>query len=419
MIAFESFEDYLLNEILDPIFCTRSGSEQKYKDTMRFLVSEIVIPGSNFSRVINEYNNGYETYSEMLSVDEVIDVYHNSLFLRENHDLGESEYTEENFKLNGFIKSEFVIHLHDPKYTRVHFDLRFKTEFGTSAYSFVIMRTGIPEGKERYLAKQQPMHPPQWVDLDHTKVGEGEKQGSVTTVDRGTIFYKKKQGSFVFFLEGKKYRGAFHLVNIRNSLFLLFQAENSILSSKEEHDRDWGEYAHTFLDYMKKRLHKTLGDKFVARVLPPIEKIKIASDSEYVSRKSRDKLVENSILFIPNTEYCASIFSQGKSFSPDCPIRSYEDILRMTILRDVISPNILAFLQYKKEDFLMMFQEDTRMCGYFDEELEQIKKADYASFARERFIRMVSDIYLGHKYYGSFDVERYVCAKIAKLGEIG
>ena len=144
-------------------------------------------------------------------------------------------------------------------------DFRFKTEFKTSAYSFVIVRHKMPVSNEKLLCKKQTMHPPVWVDLDHTDIASGYGAGSVKTIDRGTIYYKelpnsnnKKVNNFVFYLNGKKYSGAYFLIAINEYNYLFFRATSNILPTIEERNKEWYTYASRYIEYLNNRITKTL-----------------------------------------------------------------------------------------------------------------------------------------------------------------
>ena len=266
---------------------------------------------------------------------------------------------------------------------------------------------------EKLLVKQQPMHPTQWVDMVETVIGHGYGQGSVKTVDRGTIYYKRKDKSFSFYLKGNIYKDAYHLININNSLFLIFKAKDSILADYDERNEEWITYAKNFINY----INKTFKQRYNLKLdLINNSNIKIAPDNEfYYYIKEYDV---NNILYIPSINFILDVKKNNlyNMISKECKINNIEDIMRLLILRNYIAPK---FFEYVKnniyEDILNKVYDDIRDIDYIDDELELLKNNNYAEYMNQKVYRMFSDIYLGHKYYSQFDFERYLINLLNKI----
>ena len=406
-----TFEEYLLQESFTPILPMFSENRDRYKRALIFL-DKVMLKNKRptLEDSILMYQSNYEDISEIIDISRFIDLYKEcSELLKEDKELTDNiSYTENDFIYNGFIKSTFVIHEHDSKKAPLHWDLRFKTEFGTSAYSFVLLKHKMPEDTEKLLVKQQPMHPPQWVDMDHTQIGEGYGQGSVTTVDRGTIFYKLKNKSFTLFLMGSKFYGPYHLINLRNSMFLIFKATSSILVDKDERLEEWSEYASNFLQYLKDTFKRKFNITDIIKDTK-INKNHILETNDYeinIHNQSSDDI------YIPSIQMCIDIRNDKQSLedniSKECNVKSVEDVMRLLILRDTISPKFFSYLNSNYNITLDDIYEDIRDIPYSDKILEQMKDKDFQNYKIEKVYRMFSDIYLGHKFYSQFDFERYL-----------
>ena len=406
-----TFEEYLLQESFTPILPMFSENRDRYKRALIFL-DKVMLKNKRptLEDSILMYQSNYEDISEIIDISRFIDLYKEcSELLKEDKELTDNiSYTENDFIYNGFIKSTFVIHEHDSKKAPLHWDLRFKTEFGTSAYSFVLLKHKMPEDTEKLLVKQQPMHPPQWVDMDHTQIGEGYGQGSVTTVDRGTIFYKLKNKSFTLFLMGSKFYGPYHLINLRNSMFLIFKATSSILVDKDERIEEWSEYASNFLQYLKDTFKRKFNITDIIKDTK-INKNHILETNDYeinIHNQSSDDI------YIPSIQMCIDIRNDKQSLedniSKECNVKSVEDVMRLLILRDTISPKFFSYLNSNYNITLDDIYEDIRDIPYSDKILEQMKDKDFQNYKIEKVYRMFSDIYLGHKFYSQFDFERYL-----------
>ena len=257
------------------------------------------------------------------------------------------------------------------------------------------------------------MHPTQWVDMVETVIGHGYGQGSVKTVDRGTIYYKRKDKSFSFYLKGNIYKDAYHLININNSLFLIFKAKDSILADYDERNEEWITYAKNFINY----INKTFKQRYNLKLdLINNSNIKIAPDNEfYYYIKEYDV---NNILYIPSINFILDVKKNNlyNMISKECKINNIEDIMRLLILRNYIAPK---FFEYVKnniyEDILNKVYDDIRDIDYIDDELELLKNNNYAEYMNQKVYRMFSDIYLGHKYYSQFDFERYLINLLNKI----
>lgn len=387
----------------------------QYYNTIALISNKLLESNNiiNFTEddIINIYSENFDKISDFITIHELYHFYNDCIELLHENDSKfdiNDEYTEEKFLYNGFIKSEFVIHEHDSKRAPLHWDFRFKTEFKTSAYSFVLLKHKMPDNdKEKLLVKRQPMHPPAWVDMDHTQIGEGYGQGSVKTIDRGIIYYKTKNNSFSFYILGNIYSGAYHLINLKNSIYLLFKAINNIVPSFEERNKEWIEYANNFIAYMNKvfKYRYKLNDNFIS-----YNSIVIAPDLlQYINRTH---LKDNNIIYIPDI---ASMIELQKSnniqkiISTDCKINNIEDIMRLRILRDYIAPIFFNYYKIRNNNIIDDIYDKIRDVNYFDDELESFKNIlNINDYKQEKVYRMFSDIYLGHKYYGQFDFERFL-----------
>ena len=387
----------------------------QYYNTIALISNKLLESNNiiNFTEddIINIYSENFDKISDFITIHELYHFYNDCIELLHENDSKfdiNDEYTEEKFLYNGFIKSEFVIHEHDSKRAPLHWDFRFKTEFKTSAYSFVLLKHKMPDNdKEKLLVKRQPMHPPAWFDMDHTQIGEGYGQGSVKTIDRGIIYYKTKNNSFSFYILGNIYSGAYHLINLKNSIYLLFKAINNIVPSFEERNKEWIEYANNFIAYMNKvfKYRYKLNDNFIS-----YNSIVIAPDLlQYINRTH---LKDNNIIYIPDI---ASMIELQKSnniqkiISTDCKINNIEDIMRLRILRDYIAPIFFNYYKIRNNNIIDDIYDKIRDVNYFDDELESFKNIlNINDYKQEKVYRMFSDIYLGHKYYGQFDFERFL-----------
>ena len=409
--------DIFLYESLIPSIPLYESALNSYNCVLNYISNKLLNSKTTFEQVIEEYNKNYSILSETITINELYSVFKDCHELLEIHDKNDSksddEYSDEKMAYNGFIKSEFVCHEHDSKRAPLHYDLRWKTEFKTSAFSFAIPKHKIPEGNEKILAKQQPMHPPAWVDMDHTQIGEGHGQGSVKTIDRGTIYYKIKNRSFTIVLKGKKYFGAYHLIHIKNSDYLFFEAKNNILPSIEERNNEWIQYAKNFINYLNKVFARkfNLNDNF----LNYNEILISQSQLEYQNHLIMNENNSNT-LYIYSVNNCIDIMKSNQVkelFSKDCKINHIEDIMRVNILRDYIAPKFFDYyIKLTKQDLISIIYEDIREIPYEDIDLNKIKNIDFNQYKKLKIYRMFSDIYLGHKYYGSFDFERYLINKL-------
>ena len=412
----------LLNELdklesFDPIIPTNIDFVNSYKNSLNYISNKLLsgdINSLNKDNLILNYYNNYNIFSDSLFISDFYNIYNSCKEIFHEIESPIYDYTDESFEYNGFIKSEFVIHEHDSKKAPLHWDLRWKTEFKTSAYSFVLLKHRLPSDEnEKLLVKQQPMHPTQWVDMVETVIGHGYGQGSVKTVDRGIIYYKRKDKSFSFYLKGNIYKDAYHLININNSLFLIFKAKDSILADYDERNEEWITYAKNFIDY----INKTFKQRYNLKLdLINNSNIKIAPDNEfYYYIKEYDV---NNILYIPSINFILDIKKNNlyNMISKECKINNIEDIMRLLILRNYIAPK---FFEYVKnniyEDILNKVYDDIRDIDYIDDELELLKNNNYAEYMNQKVYRMFSDIYLGHKYYSQFDFERYLMNLLNKI----
>lgn len=416
-----SFQEYLLNESFAPILPITEDLIDNYKITLRYLSNNILnaknIDKIDLSTIIDEYYNKYEIHSSMIDIDELLSIYNDCKYLlRENNN--EVEYNDENLEYNGFIKSTFRIHAHDSKRAPFHWDFRFKTEFGTSAYSFVLLKHKMPDDNEKLLVKQQPMHPHHWVDLDHTQIKPGEYgAGSVTTIDFGDIYYKLKDRSFSFYINGNIYKGAYHLINLKKSLFLLFKAQDSILVDKDVRIKEWINYARNFLSY----LNKTFYTKFNINnnILPVIpDNPQLLDEIEY--NNSINSNNNSSIITLPSITYCIYLKKNiiEDIISKECNINNIEDVMRLLILRNNIAPTFFNYLSNlsNNSNIINDIYDDTKdSLFYSDNQLEHIKNESYSMYPKEKIYRAFSDIYLGHKFYSQFDFERYLMNLIKKI----
>lgn len=166
------------------------------------------------------------------------------------------ENTEENLIENGFYKSEFVIHAHNAK--TFHWDLRWKTRFGNSAYSFAIPKAKVPEDNEKVLALKQPMHPSIWVDLKTTDTFKDDTQrgsmGSISLVDRGYIFVKERPKSYAIYIQGETIRGSYILISSGNNNSYIFIKTDNIMSDSDARNKEWKISAFKYWKYQKEKI---------------------------------------------------------------------------------------------------------------------------------------------------------------------
>lgn len=216
---------------------------------------------------LSEYKNDPDNMERLIPFDEF------SEFLDEIKDivLYEDqnvlpEYSPETLLENGFYQSEFVIHEHNA--TSFHWDFRFKTRFGNSAYSFAIPKAKLPENEDdKVLAIRQPMHPAVWVDLKSTDTFRDEPEGrsaktamgSIRLIDRGTVFVKERPRSFAVYIQGEKIVGAYMLVKVGNGNSYLFVKASNILSDKDARQKEWRGNAYKYWKFQTKELLRIFG----------------------------------------------------------------------------------------------------------------------------------------------------------------
>jgi bifunctional non-homologous end joining protein LigD len=112
------------------------------------------------------------------------------------------------------MSPRFVVHEHDASH--LHHDFRLEMEG-------VLRSWAIPKGpsmdpSDKRLAVLVEDHPLEYADFEGT-IPEGEYgAGRVAIWDRGAYsLLEKKEDKIVFFLEGKKLRGNFTLIQLRRS----------------------------------------------------------------------------------------------------------------------------------------------------------------------------------------------------------
>ena len=415
-----------LNHNNHPMVYEMSSTVNDYDD----LLLDGIVDTTNFNNLVCEYiDNYYDTQSTVTEVlvDDLYDIYSNFNDLMDtiseingsDNEVAPSSYKEKDLLLAGFIKSDFVIHEHDSRKAPLHWDLRFKTEFKTSAYSFVIIKHHMPNKGEKLLCKKQPMHPPVWVDLKDTNIESGYGAGSVTTVDRGTIYYKvlDNEKKIVMYLDGDKYKGAYYLISINQYNYLFFSATNSILPTVEERNEEWQSYAKNYIAYLNNKINKIL----LSRVDRHRKKIEY-SLYNYISRDyqqdySRSISTDNHMLVIPSIQYVMDS-DVKKITSTDCKINSIEDIMRLYLTREYIRKMLSYDLTI---EYLHNILETVKEIDYSDPELTKMHKSSNSSddkddrgYLFEKAVRAISDIYLGHKYYGAIDLEQLISYSITK-----
>ena len=339
-----------------------------------------------------------------LNLSELIECYQSSILstILSESDHQQEVYKEQDLLDNGFMKSTFVIHEHDSKTAPLHWDLRFKTEFGKSAYSFVLLKMKLPEYDEKLLVKRQPMHPSVWVDLDHTEIQSGYGKGSVITIDRGTIYYKvHKEESFTFYLEGTTSFGAYHLIRLNGNNYLILKAKKSIISSPEDREAEWKAYMTNFLKFLN-------------------TKIRTVYNIDVNFQFDNDEKKDSKAILIPYRTLSDAMELQNSIISKKhkmANIRNTNDVGRFLILQnisDIVYNNLITPTQRNKVNSLVLDIE--YFSPEFTESIEIIKKS-YENpeqierqIVKQKFILMFSDIYLGHKFYSidgkAFDFEK-------------
>lgn len=391
-----NYDDLLVDEIVDQedlnnLLCSYIDN---YYDTKSYITEVLV---DDLYDIYSNYNNVISTINEIND---------------SSKEVTPTSYKEQDLLTNGFIKSDFVIHRHDSRKAPLHWDLRFKTEFKTSAYSFVILKHHMPDNGEKLLCKKQPMHPPVWVDLKNTTIESGYGAGSITTIDRGTIYYKvlDNERKIAMYLVGDKYKGAYHLISINQYNYLFFKATNSILPTIEERNQEWQTYATNYIQYLNSKINKIL----LSRVNKH-NKIEY-SLYNYISKDyqidySRSIDTNNHMLVIPSISYVMDTDIK-KITSSDCKINSIEDIMRLYITREYIHKMLSYDL---KIEYLHNILDTVKEIDYNDPELIKMKQdLDINNFLFNKAVRAISDIYLGHKYYGAIDLEQLISYSINK-----
>ena len=408
LVDLEKLESFI------PTIAMNETSTKSFANVLTYISSILtnkeILNKITISDVIEHYTDNYKELSEGILITELKNVYEDARELLLQESEINYDYSDEQFEYNGFIKSEFVIHEHDSRKAPLHWDFRFKTEFKTSAYSFVILKHKMPEvTEEKLLCKQQPMHPPVWVDLDHTSIESGYGAGSVKTIDRGTIYYKQKNESFSFYIIGDVYKGAFHLLNVRNSNYLLFKAVDSILSTPEEREAEWIEYAKKFCYYVKTQILK----KYNIDLPLQVDKDRILDKNEYTYTILTS---DNSTIFLQSLQHCINVKKSGEIntiIHKDCNINSVEDISRLYMLRNFISAMFVNELMDRFGTDIVdeIYDETYEKTYYTDGDLETLRKSD-PLYKRLWLQHIFSDIFMGHKFYGQFDFERYLINKV-------
>jgi hypothetical protein len=338
----------------------------------------------NLDKLLIEYVYLLETNEAVdmvLSLDDVLSAYNEGIILSEAEDPIPEEYDEKDLLANGFLKSTFVIHQHNSKTAPTHWDLRFKSEFGKSAYSFVLINQRLPEAGQKLFVKRQPMHPAVWVDIKQTEIESGYGKGSVITVDRGPIYYKERNENFTFYLKGSTARGAYHLIKIGSNNYLLVKAKNSIISTKDQRLDEWKKYADNFLKFINLKIGSVYGLK-----------------TSFVFGNPDNKDDKNNIIFyeMDLAEKVKDEIISTKHKKTN--INKLEDILRKNIL-DQIGHKILK--HWINENQYRKILNLVKAMDYDSPSMEKMKdyKMSEESFLENKFIQMWSDIYLGHKYY--------------------
>ena len=206
---------------------------------------------------LKEYMENSDKIEELIPFNDFV------LFFNEAKDIKnftennvDIENTEENLIENGFYKSEFVIHAHNAK--TFHWDLRWKTRFGNSAYSFAIPKAKIPEDNEKILALKQPMHPSIWVDLKTTDTFKDDTQsgsmGSISLVDKGYIFVKERPKSYAIYIQGETIRGSYILISSGNNNSYIFIKTDNIMSDSDARNKEWKISAYKYWKYQKEKI---------------------------------------------------------------------------------------------------------------------------------------------------------------------
>ena len=207
---------------------------------------------------LREYMENSDRVEELVPFDKFISFFKEAKDMKNYMDKNILiENTEENLIENGFYKSEFVIHAHNAK--TFHWDLRWKTRFGNSAYSFAIPKAKLPEENEKILALKQPMHPSVWVDLKTTDTFKDDTQrgsmGSISLIDKGNIFVKERPNSYAIYLQGETYRGAYILIssNRNGNSYILIKTEN-IMSDSDARNKEWKISAFRYWKFQKEKM---------------------------------------------------------------------------------------------------------------------------------------------------------------------
>ena len=207
---------------------------------------------------LREYMENSDRVEELVPFDKFISFFKEAKDMKNYMDKNILiENTEENLIENGFYKSEFVIHAHNAK--TFHWDLRWKTRFGNSAYSFAIPKAKLPEENEKILALKQPMHPAVWVDLKTTDTFKDDTQrgsmGSISLIDKGNIFVKERPNSYAIYLQGETYRGAYILIssNRNGNSYILIKTEN-IMSDSDARNKEWKISAFKYWKFQKEKM---------------------------------------------------------------------------------------------------------------------------------------------------------------------
>jgi len=120
--------------------------------------------------------------------------------------------------------SRFVVQKHQA--TRLHYD--FRLELDGVLKSWAVPKGPPLEPKVRRLAVAVEDHPVDYLDFEGM-IPKGEYgAGTVEIWDRGTFELKERtEKTISFVLPGKKLKGDYRLVNIRENNWLLFKSTKS------------------------------------------------------------------------------------------------------------------------------------------------------------------------------------------------
>ncbi len=122
----------------------------------------------------------------------------------------------------------FVVQKHAA--TRLHYD--FRLEMDGVLKSWAVPKGPSMNSADKRLAIQVEDHPYEYKDFEGI-IPEGYGAGAVIVWDQGTYTYEASPNALHLVLRGKKLKGAFSLVHLRDKQWLLIKKDDSYATSAD------------------------------------------------------------------------------------------------------------------------------------------------------------------------------------------